>query len=72
MLLCFPGELTNRFLLWLREPPMATAEMLFRIYPSCFVPKTVSQVSPLRLLLTARLATRAPRCAASNSAFVII
>lgn len=26
MLLLFPGELTERFLLWLMEPPMATAE----------------------------------------------
>lgn len=25
MLLCFPGELSDRFLFWLREPPMATA-----------------------------------------------
>lgn len=26
MLLLFPGELTERFLFWLMEPPMATAE----------------------------------------------
>lgn len=28
MLLFFPGELMDRFLFWLREPPMATAESL--------------------------------------------
>lgn len=28
MLLCFPGELTDRLLFWLREPPMATAGCL--------------------------------------------
>lgn len=41
MLLCFPGELTHRFLFWLREPPMATAEMLLRIYSGCFVTETL-------------------------------
>lgn len=70
MLLCFPGELTDRFLLWLREPPMATAEMLFWNYSGCFVTETLfvpSQVSPLHSLAHHQNPPTALCCCSSNT-----
>lgn len=62
MLLFFRGELTEPFLCWLREPPMATAESVFvsglsQMLCMSFFP---SQGSPLLLLQTAWLNARVP------------
>lgn len=79
MLLCFPGEPTDRFLFWLREPPMATAEMLRWIGSGCFVTETLRdplrphQASPLLLLHTPRLNMGTPtlqHCAVAHHTLV--
>lgn len=73
MLLFFRGELTEPFLCWLREPPMATAESLFlRFIPDAAYVLFTSQGSPLPLLQTAWLNGRAPHYTAYHHRLVII